>query len=106
MLKSLDKNQAIMTEGELKTDVYFILQGEVAVRKHIDGHQQQITTLKEGDNFGEMAIIDKEPRSASVTSIKPTELMILEIEKLSLSQQQKDCYSHILEQICKNVTQK
>jgi CRP-like cAMP-binding protein len=40
-----------------------------------------LTTLQKGDLFGEMAIIEKMPRSASAVAVQPTRLLVLN-EKL------------------------
>ena len=36
--------------------------------------------LEEGDFFGEMALISREPRSATVTALRPTDLLVLEAD--------------------------
>jgi CRP-like cAMP-binding protein len=36
--------------------------------------------LEEGDFFGEMALISREPRSATVTTLRPTDLLVLEAD--------------------------
>ena len=36
--------------------------------------------LEEGDFFGEMALISREPRSATVTALRPTDLLVLDAD--------------------------
>lgn len=65
----------IVREGELGTRLFFILSGQVEVLKSLEPDKAmggsevenvQLTILGPGDAFGEMAIIDVQPRSASV----------------------------------------
>jgi CRP-like cAMP-binding protein len=54
-----------------KADSMFILQaGKVAVLKGWEGHQYLLGDLAKGDCFGEMALMDLSPRSASVLAVE------------------------------------
>lgn len=54
-----------------KGDAMFVLEtGEVAVMKSWQGQDHHLQTLREGDCFGEMAVIDHCDRSASVRAVK------------------------------------
>ena len=59
--------------------LYIILKGQVSVVKRGPEGQGDINlaTLDEGDFFGEMALLDGAPRSASVTALTPTECLLL-----------------------------
>src|SRR5688572_27959249 len=60
---------------------YIVASGRVAIREG----GRVIDTIEPGELFGEMALIDPEPRSASAVAIGPTELIRLEppvIERL------------------------
>lgn len=60
--------QRIFEKGDLGTSMYVIVSGKVRV--HID--DRELTVLGERQVFGELALLDPEPRSASVTAIEPT----------------------------------
>jgi CRP-like cAMP-binding protein len=50
----------------------FVLEsGEVAVLKRWEGRQYLLGNLRQGDCFGEMALLDLFPRSASVLALAP-----------------------------------
>ncbi|MBI4460303.1 MAG: PAS domain S-box protein [Acidobacteria bacterium] len=58
--------------------VYVILSGRVRVyRQYDDGGKVEIAVLGNGDLFGEMALLDGEPRSASISTLEPCEFFVL-----------------------------
>jgi CRP/FNR family transcriptional regulator, cyclic AMP receptor protein len=62
--------------------MFIIIQGLVEIRKSTGMSSSKIlTTLQKGDMFGEMAIIEKQPRSASAIAVQPTRVLVLN-EKL------------------------
>lgn len=46
--------------------MYFVAGGELAVIREIDGSPHELNRLHPGDFFGEMAILNRQPRSATV----------------------------------------
>ena len=61
---SVDTGQPIVTEGDAGDALYIVLEGVVRVHKG----EVDLVTLQAGAHFGEMALIDTAPRSASVTA--------------------------------------
>jgi len=60
-------------------DAFFIIQsGEVKVTANAsDGREVILSSLGAGDFFGDMSLLDGEPRSANVTTLSPTEALVL-----------------------------
>ena len=58
------KGDIILKEGEETDDAYIILEGEVEVTKN----NKQVALLKENSIFGEIALVDKRPRTATCTA--------------------------------------
>lgn len=70
--------QTIIEEGSIGDNLYVILDGAVKVHKEdFYGGKEVITTLHTGDHFGEVSLFDEAPRSAAVTTIKPSRLLYL-----------------------------
>lgn len=87
--------QVIFAEGANGDWMYVVESGEVEISRMVNGRRIVIETLKPGDLFGEMAYIDKTPRSATATAKGTTEVGIVdrqffdkEFDKLSNDFQQ------------------
>ena len=59
-----DDGEEIVTEGAIADAFFLILSGEATVLRGT----QAVATLGEGDYFGEIALLDPSPRTASVTA--------------------------------------
>ena len=68
----------VFREGEHANRAYLIKSGVVGVLKKIGNGEETIATHRKGAIFGEMALIDNKPRSASVMCKEPTELVIID----------------------------
>lgn len=64
--------QVIFHEGEPGDGVYFVKKGLVEISSGI-GEQRIFSQFGEGEIFGEMAVIDNQPRSANATATRETE---------------------------------
>lgn len=78
----------IFHQGDVGDSMYVIQQGQVEVVKFEDDHEVRLRTLGQGDVFGEMAIFEKEARSASVRALG--EARILTIEKRTFLRRVKE----------------
>jgi len=67
------KGETVFHKGSYGSQLYVILSGRFAVR---DG-DKTIAMLRTGDTFGEMSVINREPRSASVEAIDDSRLFVL-----------------------------
>ncbi|CAD8056659.1 unnamed protein product [Paramecium sonneborni] len=92
----------LFREGDLGTTFYIILQGRVSIHKKYQiginqFEERELTQLHKGQSFGELALENDAPRSASVKALSSTHLAVLEKEdymiiKKTLSNQQKQMY--------------
>lgn len=65
---SYKEGAVVVSRGTLGVGFFLILDGKVEVRK--DG--KVLATLSKGEFFGEMSLIDDQPRSADVVAVQPT----------------------------------
>ena len=71
--------EVIMREGDPGGELYLLLEGSVRVWKnHGTPHATPLSTLAAVTYFGEMAILDDEPRSATVIAAERARLLSLE----------------------------
>ncbi|MBR4490667.1 cyclic nucleotide-binding domain-containing protein [bacterium] len=72
--ETFEKGQYIVNEGDLGKELYMIVKGEVEV---VAGGNV-VAVMKEGAGFGEMALIDSQPRSADI--IAKNDVLVLKME--------------------------
>lgn len=79
----------ICREGSLGNTFYIILEGEVEVNKVISGSEVRVLNhLREGEFFGEMALIHDAPRAATIKTTRPA--IMLEINKEAFTKMLKN----------------
>jgi CRP/FNR family cyclic AMP-dependent transcriptional regulator len=75
------KNSVILFEDDPGDSLYIVSAGQVkVVLIGEDGREVILSVLGDGDFFGEMALIDDEPRSAHVIAMKDSQLLVLRRE--------------------------
>jgi len=75
---SFPANYTIFRQGEEGRSLYIVVSGRVKV--HIGN--KQLAEVEQGKYFGEMAVFDTQPRSASATTLEPCEFLELTQEQL------------------------
>src|SRR5438045_9098021 len=76
--KSYPKNAVVLTEGEMGDSLYMIQSGKVKVFiGDQDGREMILKLLGPGAFFGEMTMTDKQPRSASVTTLESSDFLLM-----------------------------
>ena len=71
----LAKDEIVFCEFEPGNYFYFIQSGKIKIVKFIKDQQKTIDVLESGDFFGEMAILEPEPRSATAVAAEPVRLL-------------------------------
>ncbi|OQR72938.1 cAMP-dependent protein kinase type II regulatory subunit isoform X2 [Tropilaelaps mercedesae] len=87
LIPRLYKNgDIIIKQGEAADGMYFLEQGEVTVTvKAKDGKEEQVSTLSRGSYFGELSLLSKQPRAATVIakgSVRTAFLHVATFERL------------------------
>lgn len=79
--RTYPKNSVILFEDDPGDALYVVVTGQVkVVLIGEDGREVILSVLGEGDFFGEMALIDDEPRSAHVIAMEDANLIVLRRE--------------------------
>jgi CRP-like cAMP-binding protein len=70
--QSYPEGRVIVREGEMGVAFYLILEGAVEVRRK----GKVLAKLGSGNFFGEMSLLDKNPRSSDVVAVAPTRCLV------------------------------
>jgi len=73
--RTVPSGTTIIRKGERGDAMYLIASGRVQVDSAVGS-----AVLEEGEFFGEMALLSREPRSATVTAVRPTDLLVLDAD--------------------------
>jgi len=92
VIRHVEAGHVFFSEHDDATSMFVIERGRVVISKHWNDEDHRIKYLEQGDSFGEMALLDMHPRSASVTAVDDCE--IIELSRNVLMQ----LYEHDLEQ--------
>ena len=82
--------EVILYEGDFSQELYILVSGGVRIVKDYRGpHARTLALLTPGDFFGEMAIFESAPRSATVVAEEEAELLVLSPDKFKQTIYQK-----------------
>jgi CRP/FNR family cyclic AMP-dependent transcriptional regulator len=77
-VRTVPKNTVVITEGDESDSLYVILSGKIKVYlTDKEGREVVLNTQGPGDYFGELALMDPAPRSASVMALEPSKFSII-----------------------------
>ena len=103
-LKKVPKKNVVFQEGEAGEVLLIILSGKVKVLlSGKDGQEFILAMLGPGNFFGEMAILESAPRSASVMTVEPCEFLLLSQKDVTALLKK---YPGIALKILKNLSQR
>ncbi len=105
-LQSYRKSEVIFEEGSLGSEMYLIHSGRVmlSVRKS-ETQQMPLVVLNPGDFFGEMALVDDSPRSATASAVEDnTELFVIDRARfLFMVRQQPEFALSLMHTLCQRL---
>jgi CRP-like cAMP-binding protein len=80
-LTRYNKGQVLFREGDVGEEMFIVQSGRVAIKKKVrDGSEATLAVLEKGDFFGEMALLERLPRSASAEVIEDGDLIKIDNE--------------------------
>lgn len=74
--------QVLFHEGERGDVMYVVQSGAVRISKRVGGQDKLLAVLGPGEFFGEMAILNGKPRTATATAAVPTRCLVIEPQTL------------------------
>ncbi|WP_405324637.1 Crp/Fnr family transcriptional regulator [Fibrobacter sp.] len=106
IVKNYNRDETVVLEGDDSVQaLYLIASGSVQVyMTGIDGRETILSFLERGDFFGEMSLIDGEPRSASVRTVTDAKLLVIHRESfLSLIRKTPEIAMALMSELCKRL---
>jgi CRP-like cAMP-binding protein len=76
-LTHFKKGHVLFKEGDDGEDMYIVQSGRVAIKKKLKDGDATLAVLEKGDFFGEMAILERLPRSASAEMLDDGDLIVI-----------------------------
>ena len=70
---SIDAGRVLVEEGRIGKEAYVIAEGQAVVKRA----NRKIATIGPGDHFGELALLDGGPRTATVVAETPMTLLLI-----------------------------
>ena len=94
--RAYEPSEMIFEQGQPGAAIFLIMEGQVGVEIYKQGGITQLAVLEKGAFFGEMALLDEAPRSASARSLDGCKTLALYRNDLSrLSQSDPSTACHI-----------
>ncbi|MFZ5878957.1 MAG: cyclic nucleotide-binding domain-containing protein [Chloroflexota bacterium] len=75
------EGEVIFEQGSKAEAFFLIVKGRVNIVRKKDGREHTLAYLVNNDYFGEMALVSRRPRSATVTAMQPTAVLALSLEQ-------------------------
>jgi CRP-like cAMP-binding protein len=92
--------EVIFEKGDLGTSMYIIVKGKMRVHDE----ERELAILEERTVFGELAALDPEPRSATITAIEDTQLFCLnEVQLYELMAEHIEVARGIIRVLCRRM---
>jgi CRP-like cAMP-binding protein len=99
----------VVSEGDAAREMFVVVSGELEVLKRSPaGSEVRVAMLGPGDWFGEMAIVDVQPRSATVRSLAPSTLLRVSAEHVDRLLYRRDlkAYSLLIMNIARELSRR
>ena len=79
--KLFREGEIVFKEGDQGNSAFLVEYGTIEVSKTVDGEKVSLATLRQGEMFGEMALIDDDVRMASAKAVDgAAELLVVSRE--------------------------
>ncbi len=100
------KSEVIFEEGSIGNEMYLIHSGKVLLSvRHNETREVPLVVLNPGDFFGEMALVDDSPRSATASAVEDdTELIVMDRARfLFMVRQQPEFALSLMHTLCRRL---
>lgn len=79
---SFPKGKVLFKQGDTGDAAYIVSSGAIGLYREAQGRKIPLATVRKGELFGEMAVIDGSPRMATAFALEDTKLTLIPIETM------------------------
>jgi CRP/FNR family cyclic AMP-dependent transcriptional regulator len=102
--QQVEAGAVVFREGVEGDQMFIIQDGRVKVSRSIGGKEQVLAVLGKGDFFGEMALVTRERRTATVAALEPVRLLAFDREGfLNMINKNPKIALNIIEKLCRRL---
>ncbi|MBQ9283159.1 MAG: cyclic nucleotide-binding domain-containing protein [Treponema sp.] len=83
MVRKYPRGSMVFSEAQKGLDMFIIKSGSIKISKVVDGTEVTLAMLKPGDMFGEMALLERKPRSANAIATEDCVLMSINMQNFN-----------------------
>ncbi|HEY6105199.1 MAG TPA: cyclic nucleotide-binding domain-containing protein [Anaeromyxobacteraceae bacterium] len=99
------RGQVIVEEGELGDSIYVLVAGEVEVLRRDGSEDKTLARIEPPEFFGEMALIDREQRSATVRAVSEVTALQLTAQNFTaFRKQSRDGFTFVVINIARTLS--
>ena len=100
-IKFYRKDDVVFTENSAGKEMFIVYSGKVNLYKEKNEDKVLLATVKSGDFFGEMSLVDNSPRSATAVAVEDSELIVVDESKfLYLTYHQPHFALTVMQRLC------
>lgn len=95
------EGERVFTEGDPGNEMYYVEQGRVEIRHRVGDKDEVLARLQPGQFFGEMAIFDADPRSATAIAARASRLVCYTRDEFEAAiREDPELASFLIEDLC------
>lgn len=76
------KGKVLFKQGEKGTAAYIVNSGAIGIYREAMGRKIPLATVRKGELFGEMAVVDNSPRMATAFALEDSALMVVSVDMM------------------------
>ena len=97
--------EIVFAEGDAGSEMFIVQDGKVGIVKNVAGREVFLTAQGRGDFFGEMALLESQPRTATCFALVPTTLVAIRSGELLMKLRRDPTFAlEMLQQMSRRIS--